>query len=349
MVKNSLSRKADELWMKRALELARKAGEGTRPNPRVGAILVKGGRIVGAGYHRRAGLPHAEIEAIQQAGLKAKGADLYVTLEPCSTHGRTPPCTDRIVASGIREVIYGAGDVDRRNAGGAGRIISRKKIRVVKGILREECEKLNEDYRHWTTKKEPWVILKLAMTMDGYLVVPGRRWVTGDAARAEVQKLRAGCDAVLVGAETVRKDNPRLTVRGTFRHSTESRNAGEVQPWRVVVTRSGKLPKGANLFRDRNKERTLVYWRKKWAEVLKDLYRRGVSRLLVEGGAEVAEGLVKAGKVNEVVIYLAPILVGERGKGLPQIEGWADWGWRETVTSCAGQDLCLRGKLGGAK
>ncbi|NBR96852.1 MAG: bifunctional diaminohydroxyphosphoribosylaminopyrimidine deaminase/5-amino-6-(5-phosphoribosylamino)uracil reductase RibD [Verrucomicrobia bacterium] len=272
-----------------------------------------------------------------------------MTLEPCSTHGRTPPCTDRIVASGIRQVIYGAGDVDRRNAGCASRILSRKKIRVVKGILREECEKLNEDYRHWTTKKEPWVILKLAMTMDGYLVVPGRRWVTGDAARAEVQKLRAGCDAVLVGAETVRKDNPRLTVRGTFRHSAESRNVGEGQPWRVVVTRSGKLPNGANLFRDLQKERTLVYRRKKWSEVLKDLHRRGVSRLLVEGGAEVAESLVKAGKVNEVVIYLAPILVGERRKGLPQIEGWADWGWREAVTSSAGEDLCLRGKLGEAK
>jgi len=330
----------DEEWMRVAVDLAKRAGNSTRPNPRVGAIVVKGGRIVGAGYHRRAGLPHAEIEAIQEAGGRAKGAKLIVTLEPCSTHGRTPPCTDRIVASGIREVIYGAGDVDRRNAGGAGRILSQKKIRIVKGILREECEKLNEDYRHWTTKKEPWVILKLAMTMDGYLVVPGRRWVTGEAARAEVQKLRAGCDAILVGAGTLRKDNPKLTVR--------KGRVGE-QPWRVVVTRSGKLPKGANFFRDRNKERTLVYRRKKWSEVLKDLHRRGVSRLLVEGGAEVAEGLVKAGKVNEVVIYLAPILVGEHGKGLPQIEGWADWGWRETVTSSARQDLCLRGKLGEAK
>ncbi len=339
----------DEKWMRRALELAGRAGEQARPNPRVGAVVVKNKKVVGEGFHRKAGDAHAEVEALRKAGVKAKGADLYVTLEPCSTHGRTPPCTDRIVASGIREVIYGAGDVDRRNAGGAGRILSRKKIRFVKGVLWEECEKLNEDYRHWTTKKEPWVILKLAMTMDGYLVVPGRRWVTGDAARAEVQKLRAGCDAVLVGAETVRKDNPRLTVRGTFRHSTESRNAGEVQPWRVVVTRSEKLPKGANLFRDRYRDRTVVYRRKKWSEVLKDLHRRGVSRVLVEGGAEVAEGLVKAGKVNEVVIYLAPILVGERGKGLPQIEGWADWGWRETVTSSAGQDLCLRGKLGGAK
>jgi diaminohydroxyphosphoribosylaminopyrimidine deaminase/5-amino-6-(5-phosphoribosylamino)uracil reductase len=339
----------DEKWMEMAVGLAKRAGNSTRPNPRVGAILVKGGRIVGAGYHRRAGLPHAEIEAIQKAGVKAKGAKLFVTLEPCSTHGRTPPCTDRIVASGIREVIYGAGDVDRRNAGGAGRILSRKKIQVVKGILREECEKLNEDYRHWTTKKEPWVILKLAMTLDGYLVVPGRRWVTGEPARAEVQKLRAGCDAILVGAETLRKDNPKLTVRKTLRHSAECRNVGGEQPWRVVVTRSGKLPKGANLFRDRNKERTLVYRGKKWSEVLKDLYRRGVSRLLVEGGAVVAGGLIKAGKVNEVVIYLAPILVGERGKGLPKIDGWADWGWCEVVSSCAGEDLCLRGRLGGAK
>jgi diaminohydroxyphosphoribosylaminopyrimidine deaminase / 5-amino-6-(5-phosphoribosylamino)uracil reductase len=339
----------DEKWMGMSVELAKRAGNSTRPNPRVGAILVKGGRIVGAGYHRRAGLPHAEIEAIQQAGVKAKGAKLFVTLEPCSTHGRTPPCTDRIVASGIREVIYGAGDVDRRNVGGAGRVLSRKKIRVVKGILREECEKLNEDYRHWKTKKEPWVILKLAMTLDGYLVVPGRRWVTGEPARAEVQKLRSECDAILVGAETVRKDNPQLTVREVFRHSAECRNVGGEQPWRVVVTRSGKLPKGANLFRDRYKDRTLVYRKKKWSEVLKDLHRRGVSRLLVEGGAEVAEGLVKAGKVNEVVIYLAPILVGKSGNGLPQIKGWADWGWCEVVSSCAGEDLCLRGKLGGAK
>ena len=326
--------------MRRALELARKAGEETRPNPRVGAVVVKGGKLQGAGFHRRAGEPHAEVMALRQAGVKAKGADLYVTLEPCSSHGRTPPCTDRIVAAGIRKVIYGAGDVDRRNAGRANRILSRKKIRVVKGILREECEKLNEDYRHWTTKKEPWVIVKLAMTMDGYLAVPGRRWITGSKARAEVQRLRAGCDAILVGAETVRKDNPRLTVRT---------KKVEVQPWRVVVTRSGKLPKGAKLFHDRYSDRTLVYRNKKWSEVLKDLHRRGVSRLLIEGGAEVAGGLVKAGKVNEVVIYLAPILLGVRGKGLPRVEDWESWSWREMVSSSAGEDLCLRGKLGGAK
>ena len=326
--------------MRRALELAWKAGEGTRPNPRVGAVVVKGGKLQGAGFHRRAGEPHAEVMALRKAGVKAKGADLYVTLEPCSTHGRTPPCTDRIVASGIRKVIYGAGDVDRRNAGQADRILKRAKIGVTRGVLREECENLNQDYRHWTTRKTPWVILKLGMTMDGYLAVPGKKWVTGEQARAEVQRLRAGCDAILVGAETVRKDNPRLTVRT---------KKVEVQPWRVVVTRSGKLPKGAKLFRDRHQERTLVYRKKKWSEVLSDLCRKGVSRLLIEGGAEVAQGLVKAGEVNEVVIYLAPILLGVRGKGLPRVEDWESWSWREMVSSSAGEDLCLRGKLGGAK
>ena len=208
---------------------------------------------------------------------------------------------------------------------------------------------MNEDYRHWTRKKKPWVVLKLGMTLDGYLAVPGRRWVTGRQSRKAVQRLRAGCDAVLVGAETVRRDNPRLTVRGTFRHSAECGNVGGVQPWRVVVTRSGKLPKGANLFRDRYQDRTLVYRNKKWGQLLRDLYQRGVSRLLVEGGAKVAEGLVKAGEVNEVVIYFAPISVGKRDEGVARIKEWSRWEWRETVTSCAGQDLCLRGKLGGAK
>ena len=328
-----------------AVDLAKRAGNSTRPNPRVGAMVVKGGKLQGAGFHRRAGEPHAEVMALRKAGVKAKGADLYVTLEPCSTHGRTPPCTDRIVESGIRRVIYGSGDVDRRNAGRANRILQRAGIRVRRGVMEEECDQVNEDYRHWTRKKKPWVVLKLGMTLDGYLAVPGRRWVTGRQAREAVQRLRAGCDAVLVGAETVRRDNPRLTVRGTFRHSAECGNVGGVQPWRVVVTRSGKLPKGANLFRDRYQDRTLVYRNKKWGQLLRDLYQRGVSRLLVEGGAEVAGGLIQAGKVNEVVIYLAPILVGERGEGLPQIKGWADWGWCEMVNSCAGEDLCLRGKL----
>jgi len=306
----------DEKWMGMAVELAKRAGNSTRPNPRVGAIVVKGGRIVGEGFHRKAGEAHAEVEALRKAGVKAKGADLYVTLEPCSTYGRTPPCTDRIAAFGIRKVIYGAGDVDRRNAGGAGRVLSRKKIRVVKGILRKECEKLNEDYQHWKTKKEPWVILKLAMTMDGYLAIPGRRWITGSKARAEVQKLRAGCDAILVGAETLRKDNPKLTVR--------KGRLGE-QPWRVVVTRSGKLPKGANLFRDRHQDRTLVYRKKKWSEVFRDLYERGVCRLLVEGGLETAKSLKQHKKIHELILHLSPWCGRGNGPRWRHV-GYETWG-----------------------
>jgi len=339
----------EEKWMKRAIGLAKKAGEGARPNPRVGAVVVKGGRVVGEGFHRRAGEPHAEVEALSKAGSRAKGADLFVTLEPCSTHGRTPPCTKAIIEAGVGRVIYGSRDVDPRNKGKAERIFQRAGVRITRGVLEKECDQINEDYRHWATKREPWVILKLAVTMDGCLVLPGRKWVTGMQARGEVQRLRAGCDAILVGAETVRQDNPRLTLRKTFRDSAKWRSADEIQPWRVVVTRSGRLPKGANLFRDRHKERTLVYRKKKWPVVLRDLHRKGVSRLLVEGGAEVAEGLIQAGKVNEGVIYLAPVFVGRNVNGLPRVSSWTDWGWRETLSFRAGQDLCLRGKLGRAK
>ena len=208
--------RSEEKWMRMAVELAKRAGDETRPNPRVGAILVKGGKLVGAGFHRKAGEPHAEVIAIHQAGNQAKGADLYVTLEPCSSHGRTPPCTGAIRRAGIRRVIYGSSDVDPRNARRAERILKSTGVRVTRGVLKEECDRLNEDYLHWTLRKQPWVILKLAMTLDGALAVPGRRWITGVKAREEVQRIRAGCDAILVGAETVRRDNPRLTLRRHF-------------------------------------------------------------------------------------------------------------------------------------
>lgn len=322
--------------MRKALDLAKRAGEGTRPNPRVGAVVVRQGRVVGAGFHRRAGEPHAEALALQKAGAKARGADLYVTLEPCSTHGRTPPCTGTIRRAGIKRVIYGSRDVDPRNAARAERILRQAGIRVVRGVLQNECDRLNEDYRHWTSQQRPWVVLKLAMTLDGSLAVPGRRWVTGREARAEVQRIRAGCDAVLVGAETVRKDNPRLTVRiGKQRP----------QPWRAVVTRSGKLPGRAQIFTDAHHDRTVVYRNRSWEAVLQDLYRRGVRRVLVEGGAKTAAGLIAAGKVNEAVLFIAPETAEQ---GHPRVIPWAGWEWRQASLTQAGRDLCLRGTLKGA-
>lgn len=320
-----------------ALELAKRAGEGTRPNPRVGAIVVKGGKVVGEGFHRKAGQPHAEALALQKAGLRAKGADLYVTMEPCSTHGRTPPCTGAIRRAGIKQVIYGSRDVDPRNAARSEGILKKDGLGVRRTFLKKECDELNEDYFHWTRVQQPWVILKLAMTLDGSLAVPGQRWITGPEARAEVQRIRAGCDAILVGAETVRKDNPRLTVRveGT-----------RLQPWRAVITKSGRLPGRAGIFTDAHRDRTVVYRNRSWKNLLKDLYGRGVRRLLVEGGARTAAGLIAAGKVNEVILFFAP-KIAELGN--PRVVDWAGWEWKRVVASRAGRDLCLRGTLKGAK
>ena len=322
--------------MRRALELAKEAGDRTRPNPRVGAILVKGGRCVGAGFHRGAGQPHAEAIAIQKAGASARGADLYVTMEPCSSHGRTPPCTGAIRRAGVKRVIYGSSDVDPRNATRSERILQQAGIRVVRGVLKRECDELNEDYFHWTRTQQPWVILKLAMTLDGSLAVPGRRWITGPQARAEVQRIRVGCDAILVGAETVRKDNPRLTVRI---------GAGRPQPWRAVVTKSGKLPLRAGIFTDVYRDRTVVYRTRPWPSILKDLHQKGVRRLLVEGGAKTAAGLIAAGLVNEAVLFFAPESAAQGGA---QVRGWAGWDWRRVTATGAGRDLCLRGTLKGA-
>ena len=317
--------------------MAQEAGDGTRPNPRVGAILVKGGRCVGAGFHRGAGQPHAEAIAIQKAGASARGADLYVTMEPCSSHGRTPPCTGAIRRAGVKRVIYGSSDVDPKNAARSERILQQAGIQVVRGVLKRECDYLNEDYFFWTRTQQPWVILKLAMTLDGSLTVPGRRWITGPQARAEVQRIRAGCDAILVGAETVRKDNPRLTVRI---------GAGRPQLWRAVVTKSGKLPLRAGIFTDAYRERTVVYRNRPWPSILKDLHQKGVRRLLVEGGAKTAAGLMAVGKVNEVVLFFAPEIAEP---GHPRVADWAGWKWSRVSVTGAGRDLCLRGTLKGAK
>lgn len=325
--------------MRRAVELAKRAGEETRPNPRVGAVLVQGGKLVGTGFHRRAGEPHAEVLALRKAGSRAKEADLYVTMEPCSTHGRTPPCTKAIIDSGVRRVIYGSRDVDPRNRAKADRILKRAGIQVVRGVWEKDCDQINEDYRHWTTRREPWVILKLAMTLEGYLTIPEKRWITGSKARNEVQKLRAGCDAILVGAETVRQDNPRLTIRKNFRPSAESPEVEQRQPWRVVVTRSGKLPKTAKLFRDRYRGRTLVYQNKKWSQILRDLRQRGVCRLLVEGGLKTAHAMLQAGKIHELILHLSPQSVGGSGPRWMHAH-YETWG--QATCRSLGDDIELR-------
>src|SRR5437879_6182929 len=206
-------------YMSLALRLARRGYGTTSPNPMVGAVLVKTGRIIGRGWHHRAGEPHAEIEALLDAkkrGNNPKGATLYVTLEPCCTHGRTPPCTDAIIAAGIRKVVVGATDPNPQHRGKAFKLLERAGISVAEGLLAEECERLNETFNHWIVHRTPFITVKAAMTLDGKIATATgeSKWITSEAARAHAMHLRRGADAILVGVNTVLLDDPGLTIRG---------------------------------------------------------------------------------------------------------------------------------------
>jgi len=288
--------------MRAALKEAKKALGQTSPNPAVGAVLVVDNQMVARGHHRGAGRNHAEIECLCHFGARvpARGT-LYVTLEPCSTKGRTPPCTDAIVQAGIRNVVVGAIDVNPRHSGKGIVRLRSAGVRVRDGILADECAQINEAFNKWIATGRPFVIAKCGMSLDGRLTRPTgeSRWITEFSARRHAHQLRAGVDAILVGAETVRADNPRLTVRGV-------RSAR--QPWRVVLSHSGKLPRRAHLFSDRRASRTLIYRRKSLTVVLKSLGERGVTSVLIEGGGEVLGQALDARVIDKVHLYLGPIL-----------------------------------------
>jgi len=292
----------DEKFMRAALRAAEKGLGRTSPNPAVGALIVVKGKVVATGWHCQAGLPHAEIEALKKT-TSARGATLYVTLEPCSTHGRTPPCVDAIIAAGIRRVVIGAIDPNPAHAGRAIRILKKAGINVNTGVLGEECRALNKDFNKWITSKMPWVIAKAGMSLDGRITrKPGEGpWITSPASRAHAQKLRSRVDAILIGAETLRADNPHLTVRGV---------RGAKQPWRVVLTRSGNLPPGAHLFTDEHKEKTLVYKNKPLRAVLRDLGKKQITSVLIEGGGDVLGQAFDRQLVDEAHFYIAPLFLG---------------------------------------
>jgi diaminohydroxyphosphoribosylaminopyrimidine deaminase/5-amino-6-(5-phosphoribosylamino)uracil reductase len=294
----------DEKFMRRALAEARKGIGRVSPNPAVGAVLVSSGTVLGTGFHRAPGKPHAEVECLSAVPAgSAKGATLYVTLEPCSTTGRTPPCTDAIVAAGIKRVVVGATDPNPRHRGRGLDLLTAAGVEITTGVLAEECTQLNEGFNKWITTGRPFVLAKCGMSLDGRLTRPSDepRWITGPAARRHAMQLRAQVDAILIGAQTLRTDNPRLTVRGC---------GAARQPWRVVLTRSGKLPPHANVFTDRFRDRTLVYRRKTLAQVLADLGQREITTVLIEGGGEVLGEAFDARVVDKVQFYIAPLLTG---------------------------------------
>lgn len=294
---------SDELFMREALTEARQGIGKTFPNPAVGAVVVKNGRLLARGWHRAAGRPHAEVEALHPLSPRqSRGATLYVTLEPCSTTGRTPPCTEAIIRAGISRVVYGTKDPNPHHAGRAAKILRHAGVSVTETCLAPECAALNADWNKWITTGLPYVVAKAGFTLDGRIASPpGRRWITSPAARHDVMRLRATMQAIMVGGETVRVDNPRLTVRGV---------QVKEQPWRAVWTRSGNLPARAHLFTDAQRHRTVVFQNISLKKALHELGRHGVMRVLLEGGAGLLGEAFDRNLVDEVCFYLAPVLSG---------------------------------------
>ncbi len=317
--------------MARALTLARRGEGSTRPNPPVGAVVVRNGKLLGAGWHRQAGMPHAEVEAIKACGGSVRGATLYVTLEPCCTHGRTPPCTDLLIRSGIARVVVGCVDPDPRHASRSFRLLHAAGIAVTTDVRSEECSRLIEPFAMRIKNKRPFVTLKLAMTLDGRIAdrQGASKWITGPEARAAVQALRRRVDAVLVGAGTIRADNPSLRCR--------LRDAHDV--WRVVVDGCGRTPATAQVLTDRWADTTVMVTsprctarrREAWARngsrvwslpagpagqirmagLLRRLAGEGIMHVLCEGGSRLAGSLVKAGLVDEFILFYAPVIMGD--------------------------------------
>lgn len=292
----------DEKFMRVALAEAHKGIGRVSPNPAVGAVLVLRGKIIATGYHRGPGLPHAEVECIAAAGQRSLGqATLYVTLEPCSTTGRTPPCSKAIAQSGLKRIVIGTIDINPAHSGRGIDQLRAAGINVRVGVLEEECTQLNEAFNKWIVTGRPFVIAKCGMSLDGRLTRRAEegRWLTSAAARRHARQLRTEVDAVLIGAETLRADNPRLTTRRKGK-----------QPWRVVLTRSGRLPREAHLFTDRFAERTLIFRKKNLAIVLAELGRREITSVLIEGGGDLLGQAFDARLVDKVQFYVAPIFTG---------------------------------------
>ena len=288
--------------MRRALAQAETVRSTTAPNPWVGSVVVppdsdsdSDGGIVFAGATAPPGGPHAEVTALAAAGEAAQGSTLYVTLEPCAHHGRTPPCTDAIIAAGVSRVVVGIEDPDEQVAGRGIAALRAAGLEVTVGVAADEVAEQLAPYRKHRATGKPWVVLKMAASLDGRSAAPDgtSRWITGEAARQDVHRLRASSDAVLVGAGTVRADDPALTVRLDDGVERE-------QPLRVVL---GRAPAAA-------KVRPALELSGDLGDVLNELGRRGVLRLLVEGGASVAHDFHTAGLVDRYVLYLAPVLFG---------------------------------------
>jgi diaminohydroxyphosphoribosylaminopyrimidine deaminase/5-amino-6-(5-phosphoribosylamino)uracil reductase len=366
----------DEHFMRLALRLARRGYGTTSPNPTVGALLVKNGRIIGRGRTAPVGGPHAEIEALRNAqlrGLDARGATLYVTLEPCCTQGRTPPCTNAIVAAGVRRVVVGATDPNPKHSGKGFTILKRHGLKVLVDVLSADCSKLNAAFDHWIVHRTPFVTVKAAMTLDGKIATANgeSKWITGEKARAYGMKLRQGCDAILVGVNTILADDPSLTVR------TRMKNPG----WkmgkpirRIVLDSLARTPLGAKVVSDEQTELTTIVVSEqatpprvlalakrvnvvvaseraidlRW--LLRKLGAEDVTSLLVEGGGEVNASFLLGGLAQRAAFFYAPKILGGRearkavgGEGVMRLADALEL--RDVEWRGLGDDLLLTGLM----
>jgi diaminohydroxyphosphoribosylaminopyrimidine deaminase/5-amino-6-(5-phosphoribosylamino)uracil reductase len=344
-----------EGFMARALELARRGRFGAHPNPMVGAVIVKNGRVIGEGAHLRWGGPHAEVNALRSCRVSPAGAALYVTLEPCSTYGKTPPCTAAILKTGIKEVYIGASDPNPANGGKAAALLRRAGLKVRAGLLRRECEALNPAFNKFMRTGLPYVTVKIAQSLDGRIAdADGRsRWISSPASRREAHRLRAEADAVLAGIGTVLADDPLLNVRGV---------KVPRQPWVVALDSSFRVPRRARIFTNERvliatTRRASVTAMKKFPHgarilvlpsdngrvslpaLLAELGKLGVGHVLVEGGGTVAGSFISQGLADRFVCFVAPMLIG--GTRSRSALVWPD------ALNAARKELGLRPRLAG--
>jgi diaminohydroxyphosphoribosylaminopyrimidine deaminase/5-amino-6-(5-phosphoribosylamino)uracil reductase len=332
--------KSELQFMNKAIALARRGLSRVSPNPQVGCVLVKKGKIISQGYHQYFGGPHAEINALREAGLKAKGSTLYINLEPCCHYGKTSPCTEAIIEAGVKQVIVGMVDPNPLVNGKGLRRLKARGIKIKLGVLGAECAKLNEPYIKYITRELPFVILKSAMSLDGKIATPrgDSKWITNETSRRYVRRLRGQVDAILVGIDTVLQDNPGLL----------SSHFGK-KPIRVVLDSQLRIPLNARVLNSRaptivashkeaDKKRIdsleargvevlrIPKWKKHPQRgldlryLMKKLARRGVVSLLVEGGGKVNASALESGLVDKVLFFIAPKIIGGRNSVTP-VEG----------------------------
>ncbi|WP_456432455.1 bifunctional diaminohydroxyphosphoribosylaminopyrimidine deaminase/5-amino-6-(5-phosphoribosylamino)uracil reductase RibD [Thermosulfuriphilus sp.] len=335
----------DVFFMKKALSLGHRGLGRTSPNPPVGAVVVKEGRIIGRGYHQRAGEPHAEIHALREAGPEAQGATIYVTLEPCNHYGKTPPCTQAILKAGIRRVVVGLRDPNPKAAGGL-EFLRAQGLEVKSGILAEECLRLVRFFVRSVTSGRPWILAKIAQSLDGRIATHtgDSKWITTQETRRHAHRLRNIFDAILVGIGTILADNPRLTCRlpqgrdphriildSHLRTPQEARILNLTSSARTIIICGPEAPaekeaalraKGAEVIRVKgSREKGLDL-----PEILDHLRQRGIISVLVEGGARIHGSFFDAGLVDEIAFYYGPMIIGGQrapggvsGQGVPRV------------------------------